>query len=104
MKNLLCTLLLLISSIALCQQQTPGAPGAGGTPPFNPNPQPNGNNAPPNQQSPAEQIPPDTKAPAHDQAGSPDVEQQLQSAFDHEPILTGTHLQATADDAAVVVS
>src|SRR5947208_17048586 len=102
MKNLLCTLLLLISSIALCQQQTPGAPGAGGTPPFNPNPQPNGNNAPPNEQSPAEQIPPDTKAPAH--VSNSDIERQLQSAFDQEPVLTGTHLKATADDDAVTIS
>lgn len=97
MKNLLSTLLLFIATIAFAQQ-TPG------TPPFNPNSQPNPNNAPPNQQSPAEQMPPDTKAPAHTQTASPDIEKELQSAFDHEPVLKGTDLKATADDDSVMVS
>ena len=101
MKSVVCTLLLFIATIVLGQQQTPGAPS---TPPFNPNPQPNGNNAPPNEQSPAEQIPPDTKAPAHSHADSSDIQRQLQAAFDQEPVLSGTHLKATADDDAVVVS
>src|SRR5438270_4658080 len=99
MKSLVCTLLLMMATIAFGQQpQTPS------TPPFNPNAQPNGNNAPPNQQSPAEQMPPDTRAPAHNQTGSPDIEKELQAAFDHEPVLKGTDLKATADDDSVVVS
>ncbi|PYP82649.1 MAG: hypothetical protein DMG65_25760 [Candidatus Angelobacter sp. Gp1-AA117] len=98
MKNLLSTLLLLVATIVFAQQQTPG------TPPFNPNSQPNPNSAPPNQQSPAEQMPPDTRAPAHNQTASPDIEKELQAAFDHEPVLKGTDLKATADDDSVVVS
>jgi len=98
MKNLLSTLLLFVATVAFAQQQTPG------TPPFNPNAQPNPNSAPPNQQSPAEQIPPDTKAPAHSQTASSDVEMQLQAAFDHEPVLKGTDLKATADDDSIAVS
>ena len=92
MKSVVCTLLLFVVTIVLGQQPVPS------TPPFNPNPQSRGNNAPPNEQSPAEQMPPDTKAPAH--VSNSDIERQLQSAFDQEPVLTGTHLKATADDDA----
>ena len=98
MKNLLSILLLFFAAIAFGQQQTPG------TPPFNPNSQPNPNNAPPNEQSPAEKMPPDTKAPAHAQAASSDIEKELQSAFDQEPVLKGTNLKATADDDSIMVS
>ena len=97
MRNLLATLLLFITAMALAQQSP-------GTPPFNPNSQPNPNSAPPNEQSPAEQMPPDTKAPAHTQTASADIEKQLQSAFNQEPVLKGTDLKATADDDSVVVS
>ena len=97
MKSVVCTLLLFVATVALGQQQP-----VPGTPPFNPNPQSRGNNAPPNEQSPAEQMPPDTKAPAH--VSNSDIERQLQNAFDQEPVLTGTHLKATADDDAVTIS
>jgi len=96
MKSVVCTLLLFVATIVLGQQPVPS------TPPFNPNPQSRGNNAPPNEQSPAEQMPPDTKAPAH--TSNSGIERQLQSAFDKEPVLTGTHLKATADADDVTIS
>src|SRR5437764_13710277 len=97
MKSVVCTLLLFVATVALGQQQP-----VPGTPPFNPNPQPRGNNAPPNEQSPAEQMPPDTKAPAH--TSNSGIERQLQRAFDKEAVLTGTHLKASANGDAVPIS
>ncbi len=114
MKGILCTLLLFAASAAFCQ--------APSTPPFTPNQQKSGNQIPPgqtpgqlppDQQTKPDQMPPDTKAPAptqHNdsaaaaQMSSPDVQKQLQSDFDNNPVLGANQLKAVVDDDSVVLS
>lgn len=117
MKGVLCTLLLLGASAAFSQQQS-----APSTPPFTPDQQKSGNQLPPDQtpgqlspdqRTSPDRMPPDTKAPAPtqdsktaapDQMSSPDIEKQLQKAFDKDPSLPNSQLKAVVDDESVVVS
>lgn len=114
MKGILCTLLLFAASAAFSQ--------APSTPPFTQDQQKSGNQVPPDQtpgqvppdqQVKPDQMPPDSKAPAPTpdsknantaQMSSPDIQKQLQAAYDQNPVLGSNQLKAVVDDDSVVLS
>ena len=87
------SLLVLLPGLGWGKAQTP--PGA--TPPTFPQDQ---NQAQPPTQNP---MPPDTQAPAQQTLSTEEVQKQIQSKLDTEPILRDLQLTVVADDATVTV-
>ena len=91
--------LFLPVNVARAQNQTP--PGA--TPPTFPQDQAPSTSPAPQNQPPTAPLPPDTQAPAQQTLSTEQVQQQIQSKLDTEPILKDVQLTVVADDDTVTL-
>lgn len=94
MKYLLSCILLILATIVLAQQPGRPMPGANQTPP----PFPQG------QQTPGQRTPPDIQGPLSGGMSSEQVEVQILQQFRVEPSLSGTNIDARANNDSVVLT
>ena len=85
------SLLFLLPGLAWSRPQAQSPPG--GTPPTFPQ----------DQSQPPNPMPPDTQAPAQQALSTEQVQQQIQSKLDTEPILRDLQLTVVADDETVTL-
>src|SRR5436853_7564057 len=89
------------AGLARAHGQTQTPPGA--TPPTFPQDQAPSTSPAPQNQPPNAPLPPDTQAPAQQTLSTEQVQRQIQSKLDTEPVLKGSELTVVADEDTVTL-